>query len=317
MSVDNSTRILVAVDVSNFDYVCTFSAVKHWKKMYPEDAMIHFKEPWETDQENLPDLTNVPSFGKVLRFTVQDRLGFLDQIIARNHQDSVDSATGVDTIFSFDGKLDDNFRKKLYPGYKAQRKLVKKSFDMSAAKRYIQNVIFGELNLEVTRGYKFVKVDGCESDDIIATVMEKCNDYMCRIILSSDRDFLQIGNVHQYNCWGEKIERTINHVVDEPMRRDDFLLWKIIRGDQSDNIGNVFHKYGDKKSYQLALDRDRLRTMLLEDNDAAERFKLNMSLIDFRKIPNSTKEKIWKVVSKKMEDRKDQTEFYLDGCMVV
>ena len=317
MSLDNSTRILVTVDVSNFDYVCTFSAVKHWRKMYPDDAAIHFREPWATDQDNLPDLTNVPSFRRVLRFTVQDRLGFLDQIISKNHQDAVDCATGVDTIFSFDSNLDGNFRKKLYPGYKAQRKLVKKSFDMSAAKRYIQNVIFGELNLEMTRGYKFIKVDGCECDDIIATVMENCNDYMCRIILSSDRDFLQIGNVYQYNCWGEKIERKINHVVDEPMDRDDFLLWKIIRGDQSDNISNVFPKYGDKKSYSLAMDRNRLRQMLLEDNSAVERFKLNMSLIDFRKIPTKVKDKIWKMVSAKMADRTEPLDFTLEGCMVV
>ena len=315
--IDRSTRILIAVDVSNFAYTCIFSAVKAWKKKHSDEAELTLKDKWKTDQDDLPDLTRLQSFRRVLNFEVQNRYDLVNGIVSKNHPDMVDCATGVDIVFSFDCILEDNFRKKLYPEYKAQRSRVPQQFDVQSAKRYIQDVIFAELDFERTRGVKFLKVDGCESDDIISTVVNRCQDYMLKVVVSSDRDFLQLKDTFQYNCWGEKIERKITDVTDEPIKRDEFLLWKIIRGDISDNIKNVFPRYGDKKSFDLVRDRDRLRQMLKEDNSATERFQLNMSLIDFRKIPRDIEEKIWKVAEKKLSEVESVTEFSLDECMVI
>lgn len=317
MTVDRSTRILIAVDVSNFMYTCIFSAFKNWKKVHSDEADMYVGDKWNTEQDNLPDLTRLQSFRKALNLEVQSRYGYINGVVSKNHEDMVESATGVDIVFAFDGNLDHNFRKKLYPEYKAQRKLQRQAFDVQSAKRYIENVVFAELNLEETKGVKFIKFDGCESDDIISTVINHCGDYMLKIVFSSDRDFLQLKDVHQYNCWGETIRRNIGDITEEPLKRDEFLLWKIIRGDVSDNIKNVFPKYGDKKSLQLVMDRDRLKQMLKEDNSAAERFQLNMALIDFRRIPKDVEERIWKGVEEKLSCIDEPSEFNIEECMVV
>jgi 5'-3' exonuclease len=184
-------------------------------------------------------------------------------------------------------------------------------------KTYIQNVLFKELGVETALGFKVVAVEGCESDDIIAVIMRKYTDYPCRILFSSDKDFLQLKNVFQYNCWGKRVVRTIPDVVEEEVSRKDFLLWKIIRGDLSDNIKNVFPKYGDKKSWKLVQDRPRLRRLLAEDNGAMERYKLNRSLIDFGRIPEDCVQRIKEALDEKLRDAALADEFMLEGAMVL
>lgn len=315
---DNSSRVLVVVDASNFEYMCIFAAANRWESLCSDEAGSVLKESvWKTDQENLPELLNFYSFRRVLKFVVQDKLEQIRTIVSRNHQGEIDCATDVDVFFAVDGDLDKNFRKRLYPGYKAQRENTKQRFSIKNLKPYIQDVLFTELGVETALGYKIVKVEGCESDDIIATIFMNYTGYMSRILFSSDRDFLQLKDVIQYDCWGKRIERVIRDISDEPVSRSDFLLWKIVRGDVSDNIKNVFPKYGNKKSWALVKNRVKLRQMLLEDNDAAERFKLNSTLIDFRHIPKDYVERITKVVDEKMKERSFSGEFSLDECMVV
>jgi 5'-3' exonuclease len=121
----------------------------------------------------------------------------------------------------------------------------------------------------------------------------------------------------QYDCWGKKIERVIHEITEEPVSRKEYLLWKIVRGDASDNIKNVFPKYGDKKSWELIHDMNRLSKMLFEDNGAAERFKLNSTLIDFRHIPKDCIERIEKAVDEKLSESVTNGGFDLEGCMVL
>jgi 5'-3' exonuclease len=145
--------------------------------------------------------------------------------------------------------------------------------------------------------------------------MKKYNDYMTRIIISADKDFLQLKDVVQYDCWGKKIEISINGVDDE-INRKDYLLWKIIRGDLSDNIKNVFPKYGDIKSWKLVKDRDLLKRMLTESNDSVERFKRNSQLIDFRHIPEDYTNKILEIVDNKLQEINKSDDFSLEDCLV-
>lgn len=315
---NRSSKVLVVVDASNFEYMCIFASASKWEKSHSDEASLVLKESvWKTDQDNLPELLNFDSYRKVLRYTVQEKLEQIRSIISKNHQGEIDCATGVDVLFAIDGKLEKNFRKKLYPAYKAQREKTRERFNTKNIKPYIQDVVFKELGVENALGYKTIRVEGCESDDIIATVFKNMTGYMTRILFSSDRDFLQIPDVIQYDCWGRKVERRIPNVTEEPVKRSDFLLWKIIRGDQSDNIKNVFPKYGDKKSWTLVEDRDKLREMLRASNDASERFKLNSILIDFRHIPKNYEKRIMEEVEKKMGENSHSDDFTLEGCMVL
>jgi 5'-3' exonuclease len=314
--MDNSTKILVAVDASNFSYACAHAATKRWEKNYSDEAITVLQSPHTTDQSNLPDLLNFNTYRSVLNKVVQEKLEMVNTIVKSNHPEEVHAATGIDVFFAMDDKISNNFRRTLYPEYKLQRKSQKLRYNTSTILNYILNVIFKELNVEGALGYKLVKVDGCECDDIIATLMTHYTDYMCRIIISSDRDFLQLTNVYQYNVWGERVARIIANASDDELTPGDFILWKIIRGDISDNIKSVFPKYGDKKSLNLVNNRDELKRMLNESNDATERFKLNMSLIDFRRIPEDITNKTLSVINEKFKEKVEVIDFNLDNCLI-
>lgn len=310
-------RILVAMDVSNFEYVTINAAFNKWRELYPEDSN-HILPPKETDQNNLPNILNIGSFRKVLSMTTQQKLESLNWIIKNNHQNEIDISEGIDIVCTEDSHINNNFRKQKYPEYKAQRKLVPKSYNVSIIKEYIQDVLFKELEVEEKLGFRIVKVDGCESDDIIAILMKKYDDYMCRILISSDKDFLQLDNIHQYDWWGNKIERKIKNHEDFEMNSKEFLLWKILRGDISDNIKNVFPKYGDVKSYKLVKNKVLLKQMLCESQEAINRYKLNKFLIDFRSIPIDIEEKISKILDEKMciiSKNEIVEKFNLESCI--
>lgn len=318
LSFDMSNRILLAVDSSNFMYYCISIAFSSWCANYKEDASLHIKPIKETDQNNLPNIIVSKLFRRELGKVVQKRLESILWIVKNNHQEDVDLASGIDVIFTEDDGLGGNFRKIKCPEYKANRKFIPRNFDMSKAKDYVRNVLFKELGIEEKLGYRFVRVPNCESDDIIATLMKRFTDYRCRIILSSDRDFLQLRDVYQYNLGGQRVERVIKKHEDMVMTPDEFRLWKIIRGDISDNIKGVFPKYGDVKSYRLVKDKPTLRQMLSESQEAANRYLLNKYLIDFKSIPEDVEEKIYNALCEKMkgfELRSHADEFILNECM--
>ena len=89
---------------------------------------------------------------------------------------------------------------------------------------------------------------------------------------------------------GKKIERKIG---DRVLTEKEFLLWKVIRGDVSDNIAGVFKGVGEKKALKLIDDREKLKSMLKESQDSMVQFMNNKFLIDFENIPEDIREKIY------------------------
>ena len=314
-----NNRVLLVLDVSNFEHVVLNSAHSTWAKKHPEDSTI-IKSVNDTDQDNLPNLLTVDSFVRVLHKEVQDRLESLKWIAKSHHQDEIDVADGIDVVFTEDSPVSENFRRKLYPEYKAQRSLLKYNFNKPVIKAYIQDVIFKELDIENKLGYKIIKVQGCESDDIIAVLMNNYRNYSCRILVSSDRDFLQLEDVNQYDMWGKKVKFHVKFHEDYKLETKEFLYWKIVNGDKSDNIKHVFPKCGDVKSYRLIKDKATLKRMLMEDQEAAERFMLNKKLIDFREIPKEMEERILKAIEEKLgtPSQKEEVErFSVESCLSI
>ena len=306
------------MDISNFKYTCAFSAARTWKKEFPEESSFMVNR-WRTDQENLPNLLNYQSFRRVISKTVQDKFEFMLQIAKKNHQTEIDTAEGMDIFLTEDDHISGNFRKKIYPEYKQQRKATLYEFDIFKVLDYISGVIFPEMGVEDRFGCKIVKVKDCESDDIIAVLMNRYTDYMCRILISSDYDYLQLKDVHQYNPFGKPIVPKVvskgkSFEFDDPM---DFLLYKIINGDDSDNIKGVFPGYGPIKSTRLVRNRPLLKKMLKEDNAAALRFKRNKSLIDFRMIPEDVKKRIAEVLEEKMGEIKLPEKVDFGSCIML
>ena len=275
-------KFLCLADNSYVMYFCIFGSVAEFQKSCPDEASVWIKPAEDCDQNNLPNILNCQTYRRILKNYVMKRLDTIDGIVKANFQDIVDSCDGVDIVFACDDSLKRNFRLELYPQYKANRLTVKRQFQLGPVKDYIKNVLYKELDLE-NLGYRFVTVEGAEGDDVIATALTRLKDEYAGIcLIASDHDFLQIDGVREFDLFGKEAKRTLG---DEEVSARDFLLGKILMGDRSDNIKQVFPRCGPKTALSLTKDRENLRKMLTEDRDASERFELNKKIISFEEIP--------------------------------
>ena len=130
-----------------------------------------------------------------------------------------------------------NWRRKAFPQYKANRKKHRQESDFNCDEAVrILNLVREEI-LE-NMPYKVIKIDGCEADDVIGTVVYKKSENEFNpeaiMIVSSDRDFLQLQkfpNVKQFSPLKKE------EMVEAQPRV--FLQNHIIRGDKGDGVPNI------------------------------------------------------------------------------
>ena len=193
-----------------------------------------------------------------------------------------------------------NWRRKAFPQYKANRKKHREesSFDWNEAFR-ILNLVREEI-LE-NMPYKVIKIDGCEADDVIGTLVRMKSKVEFNpekiMIVSSDRDFLQLqkySNVKQFSPL--KKEEMI-----EPNARL-FLATHIIRGDKGDGVPNIL---SDDNVFvegfrQTPMTKKKVDTIIEDVNEgellyAASWYRnycRNKTLIDLSETPVSLKNQI-------------------------
>jgi 5'-3' exonuclease len=196
---------------------------------------------------------------------------------------------GPEVVVACDSK--NYWRREIFPHYKAGRK---KSRDSSG---HDWNTIFECLNkirqeLKDHSPYKVIEVETCEADDIIATLVQKYSAHQKIMILSSDKDFVQLQrypNVEQYSPILKKF-------IKEPLPTTQ-LKQMIIRGDKGDGVPNilspddVFVVGGRQKPITEA----KIIRWLNEDpaafceGEMFRNFTRNEALIDLTKIPESLK----------------------------
>jgi hypothetical protein len=125
------------------------------------------------------------------------------------------------------------WRREVFPNYKGNRK---KSREKSG---HDWNSIFECMNivrneLKEHSPYKVIDVDGAEADDIIGVLTKKCAPHEKVMILSSDKDFVQLqvhSNVEQYSPTMKKTIKTDNANIQ--------LKELIINGDKGDGVPNI------------------------------------------------------------------------------
>ena len=289
---------MICVDGSYFAYTALFGSVRDFVENYSDEAKLWIKPINECDQDNLPNLLNCDLYKKLLKKFVMRRLESVDNIAKENFQDELDEADVVDIVFAMDDKLIHSFRKDMYPEYKAQRQLVKRQYQLQPIKDYIVNVIFKELDVGDQYGYKVIKVDGAEGDDVIATTLIKLKDnYIGMMLIASDRDFLQIDGLREFDLFGKEAQRDLG---GEIVSAKDYLLGKILMGDRSDNIKQVFTRCGPKTALKWTKDKESLKKVLKEDQSLASRYVLNKKMISFEHIPRELSDKIIKKVNESL-----------------
>lgn len=291
-------KFLIVVDGSYFSYTVLFGSTKDFIEKYPNEAAIWIKPIEECDQNNLPNILNSDIYKKILKKYVMRRLESIDTIAKENFQDVIGMCDQIDIVFAMDDSLDHSFRKTLYPEYKATRKLVKRQYQLPPIKDYITNVIFKDIDIENQHGYHLVKVDGAEGDDIIATSLIRLKDnYVGTMLIASDHDFLQIDGVREFDLFGKEAKRLLG---DEEVSAKDYLIGKILMGDRSDNIKQVFTRCGPKTALKWTQNKDALKKTLVSDAASASRYILNKKLISFADMPADLSNKIYETLNESL-----------------
>lgn len=295
--MDQNNKILIVIDGSYFSYYSLFAAVRKWQMRDPNSYKQWMKPANETDQANLPNILNCPEFKKFLKGCTMKKLEAVDWVLKENHQDDFDLASRVDILFAMDDDLGNSFRKQLYAPYKAQRAVRPKQFKVHEARNYIAGVIFKELRVEEKYGYHLLKVYGAEGDDVIACALKNTAGYFKKFLIASDRDFLQLEGVEQYALDGKKVLRKTDKNASYEMTPSEYLLYKIILGDSSDNIQKVFPGCGPVRSKELALNKKLLKERLKGDQLAAKQFLMNKKLISFKEMPTELEDQVTQKVN--------------------
>lgn len=201
---------------------------------------------------------------------------------------------GPEVVIACDNK---NFwRRELFPYYKAGRKKARE------ASGHDWNTIFDCLHkikdeIKENTPYKVVEVDTCEADDIIAILAMKYSATQKIMILSSDKDFVQLQKFKNVEQYSPILKRSLK----EPLPAVQ-LKQLIIRGDKSDGIPNILSN--DDVFVEGIRQRPITEAKIIKwlnqdpkefcDDEMFRNFSRNEMLIDLTKIPENLRETILK-----------------------
>jgi len=176
------------------------------------------------------------------------------------------------------------WRRDAFPNYKYSRR---KGRDDSAFDwENIFNIIT-EIKNEIRDNFPYavMYVERCEADDIIATLVKYYHQSEPIMIVSGDKDFIQLqrfNNVEQYAPIQKKF-------LGEDIVPEQFLMEHIIKGDRSDGIPNILSAddcfvTGEK---QKPITKKRLEEFSSGQMDAETKtnFERNKKLVDLMQIP--------------------------------
>ena len=187
------------------------------------------------------------------------------------------------------------WRRDIFPFYKIHRKRDREKSDLD------WTLIFECLNkirdeLKSHFPHRVLEVEGAEADDIIAVLTGRFSAHEDILILSSDKDFVQLqkfDNVQQYSPILKRFIKT-----DDPGM---FIKEHIIKGDRGDGIPNFLSAdnvfvVGER---QKSINKNKLTEWIKTDpekfctTDVMRRgYKRNQMLVDLDYIPEDLKKKI-------------------------
>ncbi len=187
------------------------------------------------------------------------------------------------------------WRQEYFPFYKSNRKKSRQN------SKFDWNVIFScmkKIREELRDNYpaKIVGVPYAEADDIIGVLARRYSPSEEVLIISSDKDFLQLQttkNIQQYSPYLKRFIRTT-----EP---EAFLKQQIITGERGDGIPNML---SPDNTYAIGarnkrISKENLTTWIKQDpkdfcvNDTMVRnYERNKTLIDLKCTPSKIQEAI-------------------------
>ena len=179
------------------------------------------------------------------------------------------------------------WRSQVFPYYKKNRKQERET------SKYDWDMVFSVLNKirdEIRRNlpYYVIQVQGAEADDVIATLCRNHHIEDKILILSADKDFIQLQRYASVKQYDPIRNRWI--VNENPVQ---YLQEHIIRGDRSDGIPNILtcdDAIVNGKA-QKKMSKEKISALASMDPSdftnyiRLRNWKRNSELIDFAKIP--------------------------------
>lgn len=136
-------------------------------------------------------------------------------------------------VFASDLSRERTFRRKLFKGYKAQRK--PSDQDVINQMKYISQIV-------ALLGYPMLNNELYEADDILGMISKYCTDNgMDTLIVSSDRDLYQLINDNTFilSPRNSDVVDTAYLVEKYKLMPNQWIDLKILQGDHSDNIPGI------------------------------------------------------------------------------
>ena len=199
-------------------------------------------------------------------------------------------------VIVFDGVGSSNARRNLFPEYKANRNanrmtnysiFTSKEEETESINNQMERLIQYLKCLPVT----IIGIDSLEADDIIGYLSSRFADYeeTQRVtIMSADKDFLQLvsDKTHVYSPTKKKIYTPKDVLEEYNVSSTNFINYKILLGDQSDNIPGI-DGIGPKKLIKLFPElindhRITLESIIEKSAESINENKLYLSVIERR-----------------------------------
>ena len=211
------------------------------------------------------------------------------------------------------------WRKDIFQHYKYSRKKGREesSFDWDNIFNIISNI---KNELKENFPYVVMYNERCEADDIIATLTKYYYQHEPIMIVSGDKDFIQLQfykGVDQY----APIQKRMIGIDEEGMRIDarEFLLEQIMKGDRSDGIPNILSPddcfvTGEKQKPMTKKRLEEYSDIANHTDEIRTNWLRNSKLIDLNQIPQVYEDAIINSYrSYKVNDRSKLLTYFIEN----
>ena len=208
----------------------------------------------------------------------------------------INSVDKSKVYFACDCIKRDIWRNEYYDLYKRQRYDKKQPFNLSGSFSFLMNRLI-PIECENNK-HKMISVKNAEADDIIGHIV--INNKKENFIITNDRDLAQLDKYAKiYNLLKDNIN--IKNVykkekVDDIIKNNntgDFILYKALKGDNSDNITGFLPRTGPKTASKYISNKSLLKDICNKNKEAYDALKRNIKIMDLTKIPDCIKKDIW------------------------
>ena len=187
------------------------------------------------------------------------------------------------------------WRRDIFPFYKSHRRKEREKSDLDWTMFFD---VFGRLKEDLKQNfpYRVIEVDGAEADDIIAVLAAQFSETENVLILSSDKDFVQLQKYSNVTQYSPILKRFIS--TEDPQI---YIKEHILRGDRGDGIPNFLSAdntfvVGER---QKTINKTKLNEWIRQDPESfcateimKRGYNRNKMLIDLDYTPDNIKTQI-------------------------